>query len=76
VNLINYPFVRMLWFPMKEDKFDLLRVEKRMVNKTSGLEQFTTTLNQSQKEVVKAMVSNRPRLVIIHGKFILDLWSF
>ncbi|KAF5366400.1 hypothetical protein D9758_009798 [Tetrapyrgos nigripes] len=63
VNLINYTFVRLLWFPTREDVLDLsLEVEDE-----PALRQFVVSLNASQREVVHAMVTGRPKMVIVHG---------
>ncbi|KAK0471193.1 P-loop containing nucleoside triphosphate hydrolase protein [Armillaria novae-zelandiae] len=52
-------FVRILWFPSNEDKKDLV---------SSAKSSFVcvTKLNESQREVVSAMLSSRP-LVLVHG---------
>ncbi|KAK0471205.1 P-loop containing nucleoside triphosphate hydrolase protein, partial [Armillaria novae-zelandiae] len=53
-------FVRMLWFPTKEDKKELVH--------SSAKASFISVrkLNASQREVVSAMISARP-LVLVHG---------
>ncbi|KAK0476950.1 P-loop containing nucleoside triphosphate hydrolase protein [Armillaria novae-zelandiae] len=54
-------FVRMLWFPSKEDKKDLTSSNTQTYFGVS-----VGRLNTSQREVVGAMISNRP-LVLVHG---------
>ncbi|KAK0216384.1 P-loop containing nucleoside triphosphate hydrolase protein [Armillaria fumosa] len=54
-------FVRMLWFPGKEDRKDLISSNNQI---SSGVS--VGKLNKSQREVVLAMISARP-LVIVHG---------
>ncbi|KAK0445644.1 P-loop containing nucleoside triphosphate hydrolase protein [Desarmillaria tabescens] len=53
-------FVRMLWFPSGEDKRNLVLSDTRTSSFSS------VKLNKSQREVVSAMMSNRP-LVLVHG---------
>ncbi|KAK0200666.1 P-loop containing nucleoside triphosphate hydrolase protein [Desarmillaria ectypa] len=58
-HLRHSKFVRMLWFPNEKDEEDRIVVDP-IVPFLAG------KLNDSQKRVVSAMVSNRP-LVIVHG---------
>ncbi|THU84369.1 P-loop containing nucleoside triphosphate hydrolase protein [Dendrothele bispora CBS 962.96] len=70
VNLIDCDFIRFLWFPTPDDLND-----SRMLSKEVGYEDehyqpqidpFTSNLNDSQREVVKAMISCQP-MIIVHG---------
>ncbi|KAK0189351.1 P-loop containing nucleoside triphosphate hydrolase protein [Armillaria mellea] len=60
-HLRQSKFVRMLWFPGKEDKKDLVSSNNQI---SSGVS--VGKLNKSQREVVLAMISARP-LVLVHG---------
>ncbi|KAK0189342.1 P-loop containing nucleoside triphosphate hydrolase protein [Armillaria mellea] len=53
-------FARMLWFPSNEDMKELV------VSGARTASAFVGKLNDSQREVVSAMVSTRP-LVLVHG---------
>ncbi|KAK0216388.1 P-loop containing nucleoside triphosphate hydrolase protein [Armillaria fumosa] len=53
-------FVRMLWFPNKEDKKKLVTSNAQTPSICAG------KLNESQREVVSAMMSSQP-LVLVHG---------
>ncbi|PBK86089.1 P-loop containing nucleoside triphosphate hydrolase protein [Armillaria gallica] len=53
-------FVRMLWFPTNEDKKELVASSAQTSSICVG------KLNESQREVVSAMISTRP-LVLVHG---------
>ncbi|PBK86105.1 hypothetical protein ARMGADRAFT_941008 [Armillaria gallica] len=53
-------FVRMLWFPTNEDKKELVASSAQTSSVCVG------KLNESQREVVSAMISTRP-LVLVHG---------
>ncbi|KAK7462128.1 hypothetical protein VKT23_007731 [Stygiomarasmius scandens] len=68
VNLVNYDFIRYLWFPTAEDTRALghgdYYQEDHYYEATVGF--YASDLNASQKEVVKGMVSSRP-MVIVHG---------
>ncbi|KAK0216394.1 P-loop containing nucleoside triphosphate hydrolase protein [Armillaria fumosa] len=52
-------FVRILWFPSNEDK-------KELVSSAKSTFVCVRKLNESQREVVSAMLSSRP-LVLVHG---------
>lgn len=58
-HLRHSKFVRMLWFPSKDDEEDLLA-------ETPIVPIMARKLNESQNKVVSAMVSYQP-LVIVHG---------
>ncbi|PBK86038.1 P-loop containing nucleoside triphosphate hydrolase protein [Armillaria gallica] len=60
-HLKQSKFVRMLWFPCKEDEKDLVGSNTQISSDISAGE-----LNESQRQVVLAMISSRP-LVIVHG---------
>ncbi|KAK0433858.1 P-loop containing nucleoside triphosphate hydrolase protein [Armillaria borealis] len=53
-------FVRMLWFPSNEDKKELVASGAQTSSVLVG------KLNGSQREVVSAMISTRP-LILVHG---------
>ncbi|KAF5366439.1 hypothetical protein D9758_009795 [Tetrapyrgos nigripes] len=59
VNLINYMFVRLLWFPAKEDVFELDSEDEDELWVGDALRQFVVSLNASQRE--------SPKMVIVHG---------
>ncbi|KAG7439209.1 uncharacterized protein BT62DRAFT_914297, partial [Guyanagaster necrorhizus] len=59
-HLMHSKFVRMLWFPSKDDEKDLFAPNGPM-NSISGKK-----LNRSQQNVVSTMISDRP-LVLVHG---------
>ncbi|PBK61103.1 P-loop containing nucleoside triphosphate hydrolase protein [Armillaria solidipes] len=60
-HLRQSKFVRMLWFPSKEDEKDLVSSNTQISSDVSA-----GKLNKSQREVVLAMISARP-LVLVHG---------
>ncbi|KAK7444835.1 hypothetical protein VKT23_015152 [Stygiomarasmius scandens] len=68
VNLVDYDFIRYLWFPTTEDTRVLSHrdyyEEDYYYEATVGF--YVSSLNASQKEVVKGMVSSQP-MVIVHG---------
>ncbi len=61
-HLRQSKFVRMLWFPCKED-------EKYLVGSNTQISSDISSgkLNKSQREVVLDMISSRP-LVLVHGE--------
>ncbi|KAF5360173.1 hypothetical protein D9758_011319 [Tetrapyrgos nigripes] len=67
VNLINYPFVRLLWLPTKEDVLELNLEDESWTEEELRLKEFVVNLNSSQRRVLRAMVASRPKMVIVHG---------
>ncbi|KAK0482998.1 P-loop containing nucleoside triphosphate hydrolase protein [Armillaria luteobubalina] len=59
-HIMQSKFVRILWFPNKEDKKELV------TSNTQTTFVCVEKLNESQRKVVSAMISSRP-LVLVHG---------
>ncbi|THU84367.1 P-loop containing nucleoside triphosphate hydrolase protein [Dendrothele bispora CBS 962.96] len=67
VNLIDYDFIRFLWLPTMDDLKTLgEEAWYEEEHYQARVDQFTADLNDSQREVVNAMVSCRP-VIIVHG---------
>ncbi|KAJ3928828.1 MAG: P-loop containing nucleoside triphosphate hydrolase protein [Lentinula lateritia] len=64
-NLLDADFVRFLWFVTKEDE-DSIRPSPKSSRCLKSLKAYLKDLNGSQAEVVKAMTSQDP-IVVVHG---------